>query len=137
LWEEPILTELQGIVLLSVLIGDDGLVQRVEIEQSLRLGLDEKAVEAVRLWRFQPGRRYGKAVVAPATVPVDFRSRSSEPFWHSIGQHFEVSEGVSRPIVEWVVYPPYGSAENANLTVTFEIDQDGIPQNIRVAASSA
>jgi TonB family protein len=135
--QEAILTELQGTVLLSVLVGQDGTVQSTRVMRSLGLGLDEKAIEAVRLWRFQPGRMNGNSVAAPVTVAVDFRSRSAERFWHSIGQHFALSEGVFRPVVEWVVYPIDGPAENANLRVAFEVDQVGIPQNIRVLSSSA
>lgn len=134
---EAVLIEFQGTVLLSVLVGEDGTVQRARIARSPGLGLDEKAVEAVRSWRFQPARMNGGAVAASVTVAVDFRFRSNEPFWHSIGQHFGPSEGASRPVVVRAAYPPYGPSEDANLTVSFDVDQNGVLQNIHVVSSSA
>ncbi len=41
--------------------------------KSLGLGLDEKAMEAVKQWKFKPGYKDGKAVAVAATVEVNFR----------------------------------------------------------------
>ena len=40
---------------------------------SLGLGLDEKAIEAVRLWKFEPARKNGQPVAVQINVEVDFR----------------------------------------------------------------
>jgi TonB family protein len=45
----------------------------MRVIQSLGLGLDEKAMEAVRKWRFRPGNKNGKPVTVVATVEVSFR----------------------------------------------------------------
>lgn len=37
------------------------------------MGLDEKAVEAVRLWKFEPATRDGQPVAVPATIEINFR----------------------------------------------------------------
>ena len=37
------------------------------------LGLDEKAMEAVRKWKFKPGVKDGKAVTVEAQIEVNFR----------------------------------------------------------------
>jgi TonB family protein len=37
------------------------------------MGLDEKAIEAVRNWRFDPGKKDGHPVATQVTVDVDFR----------------------------------------------------------------
>ncbi len=37
------------------------------------MGLDEKAIEAVMKWKFQPGRKDGKPVTVAAQVEVNFR----------------------------------------------------------------
>jgi TonB family protein len=38
------------------------------------LGLDEKAVEAVRQWKFEPATLDGTPVAVQATVEVNFRA---------------------------------------------------------------
>jgi protein TonB len=49
-----------------------GGVRNVRVLRGLGLGLDEKALEAVKQWRFRPGYRDGRPVVAPATIEVNF-----------------------------------------------------------------
>jgi TonB family protein len=63
----------QGLVLLSVVVDERGLVRDIVILRSLGLGLDEKAIEAVQRWRFRPGRMNGAPVAVRATVEVTFR----------------------------------------------------------------
>lgn len=41
--------------------------------RALGMGLDEKAIEAVRQWRFQPTTKEGVAVPTTATLEVNFR----------------------------------------------------------------
>ena len=48
--------KLQGTVTLQVLVTAEGKVGRVKITRGLGLGLDERAAETVRKWRFQPAR---------------------------------------------------------------------------------
>lgn len=62
----------QGIVTLSVVVGVDGRTKHIEVVHSLGMGLDEKAMEAVRIWRFQPGMKDGHPVPTQVTVDVDF-----------------------------------------------------------------
>ena len=54
-------------------IDASGQVTNVKVNRSLGLGLDEKAVEAVRQWKFSPGRKDGKPVSVQAQVVVTFR----------------------------------------------------------------
>jgi TonB family protein len=62
-----------GTVILAVEIDASGQVTNVKVNRSLGLGLDEKAVEAVRQWKFSPGRKDGKPVSVQAQVVVTFR----------------------------------------------------------------
>jgi periplasmic protein TonB len=39
----------------------------------LGLGLDEKAIEAVRQWKFKPGMKDGKPIAVQVLVDVNFR----------------------------------------------------------------
>ena len=41
--------------------------------RSLGLGLDEKALDAVRTWRFEPARKDGVPVAVQINVEVNFR----------------------------------------------------------------
>lgn len=63
----------QGIVLLLVVVGQDGHTYNIRVGQSLGMGLDEKAIEAVNRWRFRPATLNGQPVATQIAVQVDFR----------------------------------------------------------------
>jgi len=63
----------QGTVVLSIEVDQNGKPRQFRIVHGLGLGLDEKAIEAVSRWKFRPAYRDGKAVIAPATIEVNFR----------------------------------------------------------------
>ncbi len=63
----------EGTVVLSVVIGGDGSIGNVRILRSLGFGLDNEAMEAVRRWKFEPGKKQGEPVAVLATVEVNFR----------------------------------------------------------------
>jgi len=60
-----------GVVLLSVLVGEDGLVKDTRVRKSIP-GLDEAAGTAVRQWVFKPALSNGKPVAVWIAVPVRF-----------------------------------------------------------------
>jgi len=63
----------QGRVVLLVVVGPDGHTHDLRVQSSLGMGLDEKALEAVRTWRFLPATLNGQPVAAQIAVEVDFR----------------------------------------------------------------
>jgi periplasmic protein TonB len=63
----------EGSVILQVVVTPDGVAGEIHVLRSLGFGLDEKATEAVRLWRFKPGEKSGKPVSVQATLEVGFR----------------------------------------------------------------
>jgi TonB family protein len=63
----------QGIVMLLLVVGKDGHPYDIHVGQSLGMGLDEKAIEAVNRWRFRPATLNGQAVATQIAVQVDFR----------------------------------------------------------------
>jgi periplasmic protein TonB len=66
--------KLQGIVKLKVLVGADGRAVRVKIMKGLGLGLDERAVDAVKGWRFEAARDAARNPVATwVTVETTYR----------------------------------------------------------------
>jgi periplasmic protein TonB len=70
--EEARKAKLQGKLLLRVLVGTDGRAQRIQVVQSLGMGLDERAIETVSGWRFSPGRDVARHPV-PSWVTVETR----------------------------------------------------------------
>jgi periplasmic protein TonB len=62
----------QGIVLLLLVVGKDGHPYDIRVRQSLGMGLDEKAIEAVNRWRFRPATLNGQPVATKIAVQVDF-----------------------------------------------------------------
>lgn len=70
--EEARKSKTQGIVLLMLTVGKDGHPYDIHVRQSLGMGLDGKAIEAVTRWRFRPGTWNGKPVATQIAVEVDF-----------------------------------------------------------------
>src|SRR5690348_13182569 len=65
--------KLQGTVILSIVVGSDGRAHDLKVDRSLGMGLDERAIEAVRQWRFDPAKKDGKPVSVAVEVEVSFR----------------------------------------------------------------
>jgi TonB family protein len=66
---------IEGEVELEIVVRRDGSVGEVKIVRGLRGGLNERAVDAVRQWRFAPGRMKGVPVDVVVEVGVEFRLR--------------------------------------------------------------
>ena len=60
-------------MLLSVDVNESGEATDVKVVRSLGLGLDEKAMDAVKQWHFKPGTANGIPVTMQTQVKVDFR----------------------------------------------------------------
>ena len=71
--EEARKAQYQGTVLLYVEIDPNGKATNIKVQRSLGLGLDEKAVEAVKQWKFKPGQKDGRPVTVQATIEMNFR----------------------------------------------------------------
>ncbi len=54
-------------------VGTDGLVHEAKLAKSLDRKLDQKAIETVQQWRFDPAVEDGKPVSWPMHVEVTFR----------------------------------------------------------------
>ena len=71
--EEARKAKYQGTCVLWLVVGPDGRPRDIKIARSLGLGLDEKAIEAVRTWKFEPALKDGKPVAVQINVEVSFR----------------------------------------------------------------
>jgi TonB family protein len=65
--------KIQGPVILTLVVGSDGVARDIAVKQSLDPGLDENAIAAVQQWKFQPATKDGQAVSVMATIEVNFR----------------------------------------------------------------
>jgi len=61
----------KGTVVLWMIVGADGIPRDIAVSRSLGMGLDEKAIEAVRKWRFQPATKHGVPVAVQ--IILDFK----------------------------------------------------------------
>ena len=70
--EEARKAKYQGVCTLGLIVGTDGRPRNIHVLSSLGMGLDEKAIEAVKNWRFEPAMREGHPVNVEIAVEVDF-----------------------------------------------------------------
>jgi periplasmic protein TonB len=70
--EEARKAKYQGTCTLMIVVATDGRPINIRVVNSLGMGLDEKAIETVRTWRFEPGQKDGHAVNVEMAVEVDF-----------------------------------------------------------------
>ncbi|MBZ5678238.1 MAG: TonB family protein [Acidobacteriia bacterium] len=145
--EEARLAELEGTVIVTAAGGTDqsGRPVDLRVTQSLGLGLDEKAVQAVDRWRFKPDRK-------PTSMAVDFSLDLKPSRWHLIGVDFRPPEGATRPTVLSAFYPAGAGVFNsaaieqgrllgamgrqAFVTLAFDVDEQGVPTHIQAARTS-
>jgi protein TonB len=71
--EEARKAKFSGTCVLWLVVGPDGKARDIRVARTLGLGLDEKAIEAVKTWRFEPGMKDGKPVATQLNVEVTFR----------------------------------------------------------------
>jgi TonB family protein len=71
--EEARKPKYSGTVLLSVVVDQEGRARDIHVLKSLGMGLDEKAIETVRKWKFKPRMKGGQAVNVRAQIEVNFR----------------------------------------------------------------
>jgi TonB family protein len=71
--EEARKAKYQGTVVLWIVVDALGAVTDCKVVKPLGLGLDEKAVETVRTWKFKPALRSGTPVPVRVMVEVQFR----------------------------------------------------------------
>lgn len=70
---EALKAGVQGDVFLALVIDERGLPTEIRVLRPLGFGLDERAIENIKGWRFEPGLKDGKPVKVPANIEVNFR----------------------------------------------------------------
>jgi periplasmic protein TonB len=78
---KPVYTEdgrrrgVEGDVVMEVVVRSDGTIGNVRVVHGLGSGLDQRAIDAVRQWRFNPARRHGTPVDVMVEIAVEFKLR--------------------------------------------------------------
>lgn len=70
--EEARQAKKQGTCVLSMIVDEQGHPRDLRVVRGLGFGLDAKALDAVRQWRFQPALKDGKPVNVQISVEVEF-----------------------------------------------------------------
>jgi protein TonB len=71
--EEARKAKFMGVVTVNLVVDEKGNPQRVRVARGVGMGLDEKALEAVRLYKFKPAMEGGKPVAVELNVEVNFQ----------------------------------------------------------------
>jgi len=64
---------LQGVVSIQLIVDANGNPENIQVVRHLGMGLDQKAIEAVRQYKFRPAMYQGHPVPVRLVVDVDFR----------------------------------------------------------------
>jgi len=103
---------LQGTVILSAQIGPQGQITDIRVTQELGMGLDEKAIECVKRWKFKPGYKGDQPAAFYATFAVNFVARPQA------GRHWNRYAGCGRPITHRTVSRAMRSSSSVGITQT-------------------
>lgn len=71
--EEALKAKYEGVCMVELTVDTHGMPSDVHVTHPIGMGLDEKAMEAVRQYRFKPGLRGGKPVAINIRIAVSFR----------------------------------------------------------------
>jgi periplasmic protein TonB len=71
--QEALDASISGTVILSAEIDENGVPSHLRLVRGLGWGLDQKAFQAVRQWRFRPALRKGAPVRMRVPIEVSFR----------------------------------------------------------------
>jgi TonB family protein len=134
--DEARLAKLAGTSVISLVVDEKGSARNLRVTRSLGLGLDEKAVEAISRWKFRPGMRQGVPVAVAATIEVNFHL-DGLPIWLLTRALFASPDGASRPVLVQAAYPvDLGSNLNDSVSVSFDVDNNGIPINVHAQSAA-
>lgn len=123
-------------MVLSAVVQKDGTPTDIRVTRSLGLGLDERAVEAIKKWRFVTGSTDGHPVAVTATLELHFYL----PGWHLDDEFCATRAGrvYERPLDELnlLALPDAETVEHPSVTLSSQVDEQGATRNVRIEASS-
>jgi TonB family protein len=123
---------LRGSVPIELVVEADGTPRELKVSRPVGYGMDEKALEAARKWRFQPCKKDGKAAPCPSRVSVGFPSEPPRPdTWETRRIIFASEGGLTPPVISDAGMPmPAGEASDESIVLDFTVDASGSARNI-------
>lgn len=67
-------TKFDGDCVLSFIVGADGIPTNIAVTRKIGMGMDERAIETLSRWKFEPARRNGKPVPSRFTLSLHFKT---------------------------------------------------------------
>ena len=143
--EEARKAQLQGTVILFIVVDENGDPRNLKVIRSLGMGLDRKAMEAVNQWKFRPGMKDGNPVPVQATIEVNFRLIKDLPWpgskpagWSIAAEDFDLAELTEPPVL---VYAPSDSFADFQrpilITANLNIDGEGHAHDVALTTNPA
>jgi TonB family protein len=128
---------LQGNVSLYVFVDPEGKPSGIKVLHGLGLGLDEKAIEAVKLWQFKPATLDGQPVGLGQSADVPF-TMAGGGAWrirlaaYSVVRNRTRPEVLTKPMLTRYTAPDSAAcpAEGGRAMVSMVVGTDGVPQMV-------
>lgn len=90
----------QGEVTLSVVVKADGSVRDVHVVKSVGYGMDERAAECIRKWRFKPGAKDGAPVDVVFQMAYNFGLAPEPRVWGAGPLTFSSDNSITPPVLK-------------------------------------
>jgi TonB family protein len=124
-----------GQVQLQILIRPDGSPSDFKVLTPLGYGLDEKAIDTVRHWKFKPAMKDGQGVLMMAIVEVRFRmgltTTEFKRTWTSREMRFTLDHRIAPPVVENGSMPKAEGQElDESVVLQFTVTAEGTVKNV-------
>jgi TonB family protein len=120
-------------VILSFAISESGRPEEIRLVRGAGFGLDERAIQSVSTWRFDPANRAGRPLREQTRVELNFRNSAPRREGQSARLHFSLSAEVQRPQLvrgEMPVNPV--PADKALVRIRLTVSPCGVPQNLQI-----
>ena len=131
---------LEGSVVLYIEVNPAGEVENTQVIQSLGLGLDEQAMDAVKQWRFKPRSMGGRPPNVAQSAEVNFRLDPSAG-WQIRRAGYRVNRDgvhelkqISKPVLSEYTSPGNQAcrSDGGVVIANFRIGKDGKPDQVRL-----
>jgi TonB family protein len=126
-----------GVVRLSAVVEPDGTASDFRVTKPLGYGLEDKAIEAVRKLRYQPGMKNGSPVRVRAVFEVRFPPIPNPvpDRWFSGLMEFSTEAGLTPPVVTSGTMPkPDGKLDYEHLVLAFTVDASGTVMRVHMVS---